>query len=146
MPWKPGESGNPNGRPSRSHNTISITAELRKSLAEPETVDDDGNVVTKAQVTARRLLELASCSDKRTSLSAISMIIERIDGRPQYVQEDQDEVMTSEQAQDQIRAAVQSNPRVRAWLDKTLQNKGEIEPVQENQRLKVVLDAVSTKN
>ena len=65
---------------------------------------------------------------------------------PTDVREDQDEVMTSEQAQDQIRAAVQSNPQVRAWLDKTLQNKGEIEPVQENQRLKVVLDAVSTKN
>lgn len=67
-PWKPGESGNPNGRPKTS-----LTSILRECLEE---VDGDGKT-TKERI-VERLVKLA---DDPKGLPAIQEILDRIDGK-----------------------------------------------------------------
>lgn len=77
--WKPGESGNPNGRPKGS---ISIVTYLKKVLEEEiETVDPaTGNKgkATKAEIIARNIISQSSKGDKLLT----KLLISYIDGLP----------------------------------------------------------------
>ena len=66
--WKPGESGNPNGRPKGR----SITAHLRDALAD---LDAEGQEA--AQAIARVLVTLAAGGD----VAAAKVVLERTEGR-----------------------------------------------------------------
>ena len=71
--WKPGQSGNPKGRPPKAR---CLTDCLRDVLA--ETVEVRGQRLTKAQVIASILLGKAI----RGSMDAIRLIFDRTEGRP----------------------------------------------------------------
>jgi hypothetical protein len=71
-PWKPGQSGNPRGRPK---DEFSVTAELRKILRQPAGPEKMAMVAHFA----RRLIELA-CEGNPT---AIREVLARIDPLPQ---------------------------------------------------------------
>ena len=71
MPWKKGESGNPNGRPPVADSLNNI---LRERLEE---VDPDAGITNK-EVVASELLRLG----KAGNLSAIQYIFDRVDGKP----------------------------------------------------------------
>jgi hypothetical protein len=70
MPFEPGKSGNPGGRPKRD---ASLTGILRKELNRkgPDKVAKKTRIVGK-------LLELADGGD----LAAVKYVFDRIDGRP----------------------------------------------------------------
>lgn len=64
MTWKPGQSGNPHGRPSKKPITLALEMELK---AEPK----------RARRIARRLLDMAEAGD----LPAIKEVLDRTDGK-----------------------------------------------------------------
>jgi hypothetical protein len=68
--WKPGQSGNPKGRPPK---LVSITSYLKKDLA---TIDEKTGK-TYAEIVAQKLIDLALGGD----LEAIKEILNRIDGK-----------------------------------------------------------------
>jgi hypothetical protein len=70
-PWKPGQSGNPGGRPKKKP----ITEELERLLAE-QAPNGDGR--TWAALIAEALLRKASTGDVR----AIAELTNRIEGKP----------------------------------------------------------------
>ena len=69
--WKPGESGNPNGRPK---NENSLSNLLRKELEE---TDPDTGLANK-EVIAKALVRLA----RGDNLAAIEKIFDRLEGKP----------------------------------------------------------------
>lgn len=69
--FKPGQSGNPAGRPP---NPQSFTAQLRVVLNESE----GENQPTRMRAISEKLCELAKAGDLR----AIALIAERLDGKP----------------------------------------------------------------
>jgi hypothetical protein len=73
--WKPGISGNPNGRPKKG---ATLTDVLRKEVAKMMETEDGDRVATR-QLLARRLLEIAL---KNGDLYAIKYIYDRLDGKP----------------------------------------------------------------
>lgn len=77
--WKPGESGNPSGRPK----TKPITDALRELMAEEYTGKEERfRGLTNAQVLALRLFEMAEGGD----LKALEELATRLEGRaPQAV-------------------------------------------------------------
>ena len=72
-PWKPGQSGNPGGRPRRD----AITGALREQLAS-QTNSPDGGSETIADAIAAALIKHALRGDVR----AIREIADRTEGRP----------------------------------------------------------------
>jgi hypothetical protein len=81
-PWAPGESGNLRGRPPRAQ---MITNELRKLLEQPanamelEVLQPRGNYI---EAIARNLLRIAAFGNPRHALTAASIILDRLEGRP----------------------------------------------------------------
>jgi len=71
--FKPGQSGNPSGRPKGS---VSIRTEVRKLLQEAA---KEGTADTVAKALATRLIKQAFDGD----MKAMQMVIEHIDGKPQ---------------------------------------------------------------
>lgn len=71
MPWKKGESGNPNGRPPVQDSLNNL---LRERLEE---IDPDAGLANK-EIVAGELLRLG----KAGNLSAIQYIFDRVDGKP----------------------------------------------------------------
>ena len=71
MPWKKGESGNPNGRPPVKDSLNNL---LRERL---EDIDPDTELSNK-EIVANELLRLG----KAGNLSAIQYIFDRVDGKP----------------------------------------------------------------
>jgi type II secretory pathway component GspD/PulD (secretin) len=71
--FKPGQSGNPSGRPKGS---VSIRTEVRKLLQEAA---KEGSADTVAVALAKRLIHQAFDGD----MKAMQMVIEHIDGKPQ---------------------------------------------------------------
>lgn len=69
--WKPGQSGNPSGRPKGS---LSIVRILRQKLSAG---DEDG-----ACAVADRLIEVALSGEDQNALRALKDIVDRIDGTP----------------------------------------------------------------
>ncbi len=69
MPWKPGESGNPTGRPSKRN---ALAPALRTLLGRKQL---DGR--TNKQALLEALLETALSGD----VQAIKLIFERVDGK-----------------------------------------------------------------
>jgi len=70
--WKPGESGNPKGRPK----TITLSEAYRNALAQPMPNDKQGRTI--AEVIAEKLaLEAA-----KGSIKAAKEIADRVEGRP----------------------------------------------------------------
>lgn len=67
--WKPGQSGNPNGRPPKSK-------ALTDTLREVADMEIDG--VSKKRILADKVWELAIAGD----IQAIKYIYDRIDGTP----------------------------------------------------------------
>lgn len=67
MPWKPGESGNPKGRPKTG---LALAEALASALAE------EHNGVPKQQLVAQKLVELAMKGD----ISAIAQVFKRVLG------------------------------------------------------------------
>ena len=65
--WKPGESGNPGGRPQGK----SITAELRKLLDKGTTSEDLAEI----------LLDIAKTKHGRSQLQALQEVLNRSDGK-----------------------------------------------------------------
>lgn len=71
MKWKPGQSGNPKGRPKLEY---SFTTILRTKAAQrPDLID--------------RLFALADSEDERVALQAIVTIANRLDGMPKQATE-----------------------------------------------------------
>jgi hypothetical protein len=72
-PWRPGESGNPSGRPRGA----SITAAIRRELEIGE-----GDDLSRSQATqiARRLIEVAQDPSHPQWSKAVTVILDRIDG------------------------------------------------------------------
>jgi hypothetical protein len=68
--FKPGETGNPNGRPKRTALTDSLRAQLQEEMP-----NADGKTI--ADALARKLLSLALGGD----LQAISLVFDRTEGK-----------------------------------------------------------------
>jgi len=75
MPFEPGKSGNPNGRPKKSE---AMTDILRGELDTLDLTDDEGNELPAKQAIARKLISLAMGGD----IPAMKYVYDRIDGRP----------------------------------------------------------------
>ena len=73
MPFKKGESGNPNGRPKKGQ---TITDLIRENLDKVDIELDNGTFVTGKEALVDRLKELAIRGD----MTAIKYIIDRMDG------------------------------------------------------------------
>ena len=71
MPWKPGESGNPNGRPPNENSLSNIWRE------ELEKTDTDSGLSNK-EIIATVLVRLA----KEGNLVAIERVYDRVEGKP----------------------------------------------------------------
>ncbi len=71
--WKPGQSGNPGGRP---RNEDSLAAQLREVLAE---VDEESGK-TKARLLAEKYVALGLDGN----VMAITAIADRVDGKPPH--------------------------------------------------------------
>jgi len=84
--FKPGQIGNPHGRPKKGKTLTDIlTAELKRR----NQVDKDGNVISGKQRLAKEILALAfdpNPADKSTRLAALKYAYDRIDGRPDIFQ------------------------------------------------------------
>lgn len=85
--FKPGESGNPEGRPKGSRNLSTILREMLEE--EIEVTTESGKEKKKLQdVMIRRLLKAATKSGdlKPTELKAIQEIFDRVEGKsPQHI-------------------------------------------------------------
>lgn len=81
MPFEPGQSGNPNGRPKKGK---TITDEVRKLLAESAESDTP---MTKAQALAKVWLDKAMTGDPQT----LKLLVEHLEGKaPQPIVGDED--------------------------------------------------------
>jgi len=75
MAYKPGECGNPKGRPKKAD---AMTDILKGELGTLSLVDDKGKAVPAKQAIARKLIDLAMNGDT----PALKYIYDRIDGKP----------------------------------------------------------------
>jgi len=75
MAYKPGECGNPKGRPKKAD---AMTDILKGELGTLSLVDDEGKAVPAKQAIARKLIDLAMNGDT----PALKYIYDRIDGKP----------------------------------------------------------------
>jgi len=74
MPWKQGQSGNPNGRPKKGQ---TITDEIRKELKR-RLIPDGDKLISRRKAIAKVLIEMSLKGD----LSAIKQLMTYIDGLP----------------------------------------------------------------
>lgn len=77
--WKPGQSGNPNGRPKKGK-TLSDILEKHGAKRIVKTTGPDGEIkyISQKEALAKKLWELAITGD----VAAIKYIYDRIDGKP----------------------------------------------------------------
>ena len=75
MKFKPGESGNPKGRPKKAE---ALTEILRTQLAKAKIQYPDGSQLVAKEALAAKLIELAMEGD----VPALKYIYDRIDGKP----------------------------------------------------------------
>lgn len=68
--WKPGQSGNPKGRPKGSRHFSTLIREAITKVAEDTGTSDDKEIV-------RALVEKAKAGD----LKAVDMVLDRVDGK-----------------------------------------------------------------
>lgn len=73
-PWKPGQSGNPRGRPK---GVFSLTEEMKKYLAEKE-LDEDGKPTGRTN--ARAFIELVVEKAADGNPEALKQVINRLEG------------------------------------------------------------------
>jgi len=73
--WKPGQSGNPRGRPPGRN---AIATALKAELEKDEAVGEAGEPLTKAEVIAHRVVDLALDGN----LKAAQFIADRTEGKP----------------------------------------------------------------
>lgn len=73
--WKPGQSGNPNGRPKRDWTFKGLIEEALEEAAE---IKNGGTIIWK-KAFIKRLVQKAVSGD----LKAMEMIMDRLDGKPQ---------------------------------------------------------------
>jgi len=78
--WKPGQSGNPNGRPPRGETLTDI---LRVKLRELTVKGKNGKRIEAKEAIMITLLNLAMSGDLR----AIQYVMDRVDGKPVQPQE-----------------------------------------------------------
>ena len=76
MPFKKGQSGNPNGRPKKGQSW----ADVLKRLCDEE-IDFKGEKLTKMEAIGRKLLSEAIQGEQW----AINALMDRIDGKPKQV-------------------------------------------------------------
>lgn len=74
-PWKPGESGNPNGRPKRGWTWADLVEEAASELLGTTS----GEKIEAKKIIAKRLVKMAAEGDRQ----AIKDIMDRMDGYPQ---------------------------------------------------------------
>jgi hypothetical protein len=72
--WKPGQSGNPGGRPKRKPIAELLLAELEKATGKSD--------VTKMEKLAARLVSIALSGNRSDSIAAIRLIMSYTDGLP----------------------------------------------------------------
>lgn len=72
-PWKPGQSGNPKGRPPG----INLTARLREILSREADVPEGSPSKTVADLVVEELVAAAARGD----IKALSMLFDRVDGK-----------------------------------------------------------------
>jgi hypothetical protein len=95
---------------------LSFLALLKQELVKAETIDDNGQLLNKAEAIAGRLIKLALGDDKRIALTAIQMILDRIEGRTASARDTGVELLSADQARDQIRRMAESSIEVRKVL------------------------------
>lgn len=105
MPWEPGQSGNPGGRPKTRHLTDILTAELGKAAGK--------SGQTREQRMIERLVTIAISGKRSEALQAMKLIFAYRDGLP--VQPIELEVR---RAAERIAAATGADPD---WLIKRAQ-------------------------
>lgn len=71
--WKPGESGNPNGRPAKE---LCITSLVREILER-----DAGDGKTNAQLVAEAIVQLAKTPNARGHVPTVKELLDRIEGK-----------------------------------------------------------------
>jgi hypothetical protein len=80
--FKPGQSGNPHGRP-RKGKTLTDILEKELRRKQVKVRDSDGDIlITGKEAAARKLLQLALSGD----VGALKYIFDRIDGKPDIFQ------------------------------------------------------------
>jgi hypothetical protein len=77
--WKPGQSGNPKGRPPREHTLTTLLVDELKRI--PGEVDGKPNEKTWEQLLAEALPPCALKCLKRGDIRAFAFIVERVEGR-----------------------------------------------------------------
>lgn len=105
MPWEPGQSGNPGGRPKTRHLTDLLAVELAKPASK--------NGQTREQRMIERLVSIALTGKRNEALQAMKLIFAYRDGLP--VQPIELEV---KRAAERIAAATGADPE---WLVKRAQ-------------------------
>jgi hypothetical protein len=75
--WKPGQSGNPKGRPKGK----GIAAHLREMAEDVHKSSHDDWIVTRGEALAKALFDMAETGDPRERLYAIEKILEYVDGK-----------------------------------------------------------------
>lgn len=135
--WKPGESGNRKGRPPRNY---SIAHALSVAAEQPQSVDNEGNSLTEAQLAAKwlwdvvrtgfdkRALPSGETSDKdaklmlpvstRDRLEALKTILSRIEPDYKLTDKNLDDDTGDEQAQRVIERLEGLSPEELAVLEK----------------------------
>jgi hypothetical protein len=108
--WKPGQSGNPRGRPKRTLFDGDLRAALKRNRGQ------------RSKELVEALIEKAKSGD----VSALKLVAERIAGKPrpsEIVQGTPDEKLTREQVQQRL-AALLAHPEVKQNVQRILLSSG----------------------
>jgi len=106
--FRPGQSGNPSGRP------ISIINFINRELKKKVKIDGTGETIKKAEAVAKRLVQMAYNGD----VTAIKELIDRTEGKAaQRIELDANIQSTETKINIDIRAQIQLDPEAKAALE-----------------------------
>jgi hypothetical protein len=80
-PWQPGQSGNPKGRPPKARPITTILEQLLAGPANAMELELFQPRASYAETIVRNLLRIAAFESPRHALAAMSIVLDRIEGR-----------------------------------------------------------------